>query len=111
VHSPEPADYPYHPSVNAFFESVAKHWTGRATGVLLTGMGRDGADGLLAMRQRGFQTFAQDENTSAVYGMPKAAAEIGAACEVLALPAIAARVRQTMAEAENTLIHRTGGSK
>ena len=77
------------PSVDVFFQSVAEHWTGSCVGVLLTGMGRDGARGLLALRQRGYHTIAQDEETSAIYGMPMAAAELGAACEVLPLPQIA----------------------
>lgn len=85
----EPADYPYRPSVDVFFSSLATHWPGRAVGVLLTGMGRDGAEGLLAMRRAGWPTIAQDRESSVVYGMPKAAAEMGAAAEVLPLAAIA----------------------
>lgn len=94
---PEPLDYPYRPSVDVFFECVAAHWTGTATGVLLTGMGRDGAAGLLAMRRAGHATLAQDEGSSAVYGMPRAAAELAAAVEILPLgkigPAIRDRIR------------------
>lgn len=85
----EPADYVYRPSIDVFLDSVALSWSGRAVGVLLTGMGRDGAAGLKAMRTRGFATIAQDKATSAVYGMPKAAAEAGAASEILPLPSIA----------------------
>jgi chemotaxis response regulator CheB len=85
----EPADYAYRPSVDVFFNSVAAHWRGRAVGVLLTGMGRDGAAGLLAMRRAGWTTIAQDRETSVVYGMPKAAADLGAAVHVLPLEAIA----------------------
>ena len=59
------------------------------TAVLLTGMGRDGAAGLLDLRRAGATTFAQDEETSTVYGMPRAAVEIGAAMESLALNRIA----------------------
>lgn len=84
----EPADYAYRPSVNVFFESLARHWRGRTVGVLLTGMGRDGGNGLLALRQAGCHTIAQDQASSAIYGMPKAAAELGAAVEILGLPAI-----------------------
>jgi len=72
-----------------FFESVAQYWQGEAIGVLLTGMGRDGANGLKLMRERGFHTIAQDQQSSAVYGMPKAAAAIDAAVEICSLDAIA----------------------
>lgn len=75
----------YRPSVDEFFDSVARHWRGRALGAILTGMGRDGARGLKAMRDAGFHTIAQDQATCAVYGMPKAAAQAGAAVDVLPL--------------------------
>lgn len=88
----EPRDYPYRPSIDVFFCSVSQHWPGLATGVLLTGMGRDGAIGLKAMRDRGSHTIAQDQATSAVYGMPKAAAALGAAVEVLPLRRIGPRI-------------------
>ena len=89
----EPLDYPYRPSVDVFFKCVAAQWTGPATGVLLTGMGRDGAAGLLAMRQAGHATIAQDKDSSAVYGMPKAAADIGAAMDIFPLGKIGAAIR------------------
>ncbi len=73
------------PSVDALFESAARVAGGRAVGVLLTGMGDDGAKGLLALRQAGATTIAQDEESSVVYGMPKAAADLGAAEQVLPL--------------------------
>jgi two-component system response regulator WspF len=78
-----PRDEIHRPSIDVFFRSVARHWERKATGVLLTGMGRDGAAGLLAMRQAGQATIAQDEASSAVYGMPRAAAELGAAQQIL----------------------------
>ncbi|SAL29623.1 chemotaxis-specific methylesterase [Caballeronia turbans] len=84
-----PEQLPYRPSVDVFFQSVTERWTGRAIGVLLTGMGRDGAIGLKAMRAKGYHTIAQDEATSAVYGMPKAAAALNAAASILPLPRIA----------------------
>ncbi|KAB0662567.1 chemotaxis response regulator protein-glutamate methylesterase, partial [Burkholderia territorii] len=84
-----PAETPYRPSIDVFFNSVADGWQGDALGVLLTGMGRDGALGLKAMRAKGCYTIAQDEATSAVYGMPKAAAAIGAASAILPLERIA----------------------
>jgi two-component system response regulator WspF len=83
-----PRDEIYRPSIDVFFRSVALHWERAATGVLLTGMGRDGAIGLLALRRAGKTTIAQDEASSAVYGMPKAAAELGAAEKILALDSI-----------------------
>ncbi|HEU4373912.1 MAG TPA: chemotaxis-specific protein-glutamate methyltransferase CheB [Telluria sp.] len=88
-----PLDYAYRPSVDVFFRCIAAHWAGDATGVLLTGMGRDGASGLLAMRQAGKATIAQDQASSAVYGMPRAAAEIDAAQRILSLENIMAALR------------------
>ena len=88
-YSAEPVESFYRPSVDAFFSDVADHWRGQAVGVVLTGMGRDGAAGLKAMRQRGYHTIAQDRATSAVYGMPKAAAELNAAVDILPLDRIA----------------------
>lgn len=87
-YTPKPVEYPYRPSVNVFFESVARNWQGQTIGVLLTGMGKDGGNGLLALRQAGAYTIAQDQATSAIYGMPKAAAELGAAVDILGLKAI-----------------------
>lgn len=80
-----PIDYPYRPSANTFFQSLVSNWRGKAIGVLLTGMGKDGALGLKAMCDKGWHTIAQDMETSTVYGMPKAAVELGAAVEVLPL--------------------------
>jgi PAS domain S-box-containing protein len=88
-YTPEPAGTPYRPSVDVFFHSVVEHWRGSAIGVLLTGMGRDGAIGLKAMRAKGYHTIAQDAATSAVYGMPKAAAALDAARVILPLGRIA----------------------
>jgi chemotaxis response regulator CheB len=89
-YTPEPAGYTYRPSIDVFFRSVSRNWHGRAVGVVLTGMGRDGALGLKALRDAGWPTIAQDERSSAVYGMPKAAAALGA--DVLPLEQIAARL-------------------
>jgi len=93
-YSTRPAPTTYCPSVDVFFQSVAKYWRGRAVGVLLTGMGRDGAKGLKALRDAGHHTIAQDKGSSTVYGMPKAAVEIDAAQEILALDKIADRLRK-----------------
>ena len=82
------------PSVDVLFESLAKEHGDETTACLLTGMGRDGAAGLLALRHAGALTFAQDEASSVVFGMPKEAIQMGAAGRVLALgdiaPALAA---------------------
>lgn len=92
AYTAEPVNEIYRPSIDVFFESVAQYWSGDAVGVLLTGMGRDGAQGLKLMRQQGYVTVAQDQRSSAVYGMPKAAAAIDAAVHILALDAIAPRL-------------------
>jgi two-component system, chemotaxis family, response regulator WspF len=96
-YTPDPSDYAYRPSVDVFFESVSKRWQGLAVGVLLTGMGRDGAVGLKSLRDKGCHTIAQDRASSAVYGMPKAAAELGAAVDILALDQIARRLTSVVA--------------
>jgi two-component system, chemotaxis family, response regulator WspF len=94
----QPLDASYRPSVDVFFKSVDRFWQGRAVGVLLTGMGRDGAEGLKLLRERGHCTIAQDAATSAVYGMPKAAAELNAAAEILALDKIGPRLTIMLAQ-------------
>ena len=78
----------YCPSVDVFFNSVVDHWSGDLEGVLLTGMGRDGAKGLLRLRNSGAHTIAQDEKSCAVYGMPKAAAQLNAATQILSIEEI-----------------------
>lgn len=83
----------YRPSVDMFFHSVVKHWSGRAIGVLLTGMGRDGAAGLKALREDGCHTIAQDQKSCAVYGMPKAAVALNAVVETLPVTGIATRLQ------------------
>lgn len=91
----------HRPSVDVLFSSVAKFVGENAVGVLLTGMGRDGAEGLLEMRAAGAHTIAQDEATSVVFGMPKEAIKLGAACQTLPLPQIAAAAL-TAASAEKS---------
>ena len=90
AYTPHPRECVFRPSVDVFFQSVAAHWNGPVVGVILTGMGRDGAAGLRMLRDRGYPTIAQDKASSAVYGMPKAAMEAGAATEILPLAEIPA---------------------
>jgi two-component system, chemotaxis family, protein-glutamate methylesterase/glutaminase len=71
-------EHKYSPSVDVLFDSVAKYYASSAVGFLLTGMGRDGAKGMLNMRSRGAHTINQDEASSAIYGMPKEAKLLGA---------------------------------
>ena len=87
-----PAQEVYRPSVNVLFRSMCARWSGRAVGVLLTGMGADGALGLKALRDRGHHTIAQDQASCAVYGMPKAAAALSAAVDILPLESVASRL-------------------
>jgi two-component system chemotaxis response regulator CheB len=76
------------PSMDVLFESVAKEAGSQAIGILLTGMGYDGARGLLSMRRKGAFTIGQDEASSVVYGMPRVAYELGAVQKQCSLPAI-----------------------
>ena len=76
------------PSVDVLFQSVAKNAGRNAVGVMLTGMGADGAKGMLAMKERGARTVAQDEATCVVYGMPKEAVKIGAVDDIVPLSKI-----------------------
>jgi two-component system chemotaxis response regulator CheB len=84
-----PERFSCRPSVDALFESMAREAPGRCAACLLTGMGQDGAAGLLALRRAGAFTIAQDEASSAVFGMPKEAVALGAARRVLPLGRIA----------------------
>lgn len=93
----EPRDVFFRPSVDVFFESVAAHGPKSGVAVVLTGMGRDGARGLAALRHKGWHTIAQDEATSVVWSMPKAAIEAGAACEVLPVARMPAAITARMA--------------
>ena len=87
------------PSVDVFFNSVALHAPPGSCGLLLTGMGRDGATGLLAIREAGHQTVAQDQASSVVYGMPGAAAALGAARHILPLGRLALHLESAFKEA------------
>jgi two-component system response regulator WspF len=93
TYTPDPVDYPYRPSVDVFFHSLAATGLRPGIAVLLTGMGTDGAQGLLCLRKLGWHTIAQDQASCVVYGMPKAAAELRAACEILPLAQIPEAVK------------------
>ncbi len=82
----------HRPSVDVTFQSVAEQAKGDAVGIILTGMGTDGANGLRSMREQGAFTIAQDEKSSIVFGMPRKAIEIGAACEIVSLSDIPKKI-------------------
>lgn len=104
----EPIDYAYRPSVNMFFHSVNQLWPGPAIGVLLTGMGNDGADGLLALKNNCGLTITEDESTCAVYGMPRAAVRLNAAHMVLPIDDIAVAIMKVLSQpAQRAASHST----
>ncbi len=82
------------PAVDVLFNSIPEDQCGKVVAVILTGMGKDGAEGMLRIRNHGGQTIAQDESTSVVYGMPREAARIGAARHIKPLHEIAAGIVQ-----------------
>jgi two-component system chemotaxis response regulator CheB len=84
----------HRPSVDVLFKSVARFAGRNAVGVLMTGMGADGAEGLLEMKRQGAKTIAQDESSCVVFGMPKEAIERGAADHVVSLGNIPAKMLQ-----------------
>ena len=87
------------PSANYLFHSVARNYGARAMGIILTGMGNDGAEGLLAMRQQGAYTLAQNQESCVVFGMPAVAIELGAVAQILPVDKIATTMMAvTMAE-------------
>ncbi len=101
----KPQDIAYRPSVDAFFFSLQRTWPTPGVAVLLTGMGRDGAKGMLALRKIGWATLAQDEESCVVYGMPKAAQKLDAASASVPLARMGARIEREwnrLARAEET---------
>jgi len=97
IRSGPPVHY-QRPSADVLFQSVAKHAGENAVGVILTGMGSDGAKGLLAMHESGAYTIAQDEKTCVVFGMPKEAIKIGAVDTVVPLPGISQEIVNALSE-------------
>jgi two-component system response regulator WspF len=94
----EPHETYYRPLVDIFFHSLAAHWHQPVTAILLTGMGDDGAHGLLELRRIGAYTMAQDQGSSVVYGMPKLAAELDAAIDILSLDELSTILRESAFE-------------
>ena len=101
-YSVEPRAVCYRPSVDVFFASLARNWPRPGVAALMTGMGHDGAAGLLKLRGLNWRTIAQDEASSVVWGMPKAAVEIGAAEEILPLSQIAKAIARVVPNAPNS---------
>lgn len=89
----------HRPSVDVLFDTAAAEAGARAVGVILTGMGKDGARGMLSMRQAGAWTIGQDQASCVVYGMPREAAAIGAVAEVAPLSEIAERIMLALRKA------------
>jgi two-component system chemotaxis response regulator CheB len=89
------------PSVDVLFQSVARSVGSSAIGVLLTGMGADGAKGLLAMHEKGAYTLAQDEETSVIFGMPKEAIRLGAVDDVAPIQDIPRAIVRFLQKQEN----------
>ncbi len=83
----------YHPTIDDLFSSATTLSNIKITAILLSGIGADGAKGLLALKSAGHETIAQDEATSIVYGMPKAAAELGAATSTHSIDAIVTKIK------------------
>jgi len=92
----DPPENSCKPSVDYLFRSVAHHYVGRATGVIMTGMGSDGTEGLKLMKRNGSTIIAQNEATCVVYGMPREAVETGLADAILPLNQIADMILKTV---------------
>lgn len=95
----------HRPAVDVLFNSAATHARGGAVAALLTGMGKDGAQGMLAMRQAGAWTIGQDQESCVVYGMPREAAQIGACCEVSPVTQIAERIMAALQGGRRMVAH------
>lgn len=102
LYTPFPHENPYRPSVDVFFSSLAANWRGKGAAVLMTGIGRDGAEGILSLRKAGWSTFAQDKESCVVYGMPKAAAELNAVDAMLPPSSIAAEILKLVSKSKES---------
>ena len=104
-YSYEPQESSYRPSIDVFFQTMANNWpqdrAAKSAAVLLTGMGRDGAEGLLRLHEKGWYTVAEHEDSCVVYGMPRAAIELGAVTDVLPLPRIAPAITEHFQKVES----------
>ena len=92
----DPPEHNCKPSVDYLFRSIAQHYVGRATGVIMTGMGSDGTLGLRLMKRNGATVIAQDEMTSVVFGMPKESIEAGVVDVIAPLYRIADEISRTV---------------
>lgn len=92
----EPINYHYRPSVNVFFKSLKENWNNKDIAIVLTGMGEDGAKGLLELKEAGWETITQDKESSTVYGMPKACVKMNAAKEILHINKISDRLLELL---------------
>ncbi len=108
--SHEPPIENHRPSINTLFTSIARSAGQPAIGVILTGMGHDGAKGLLAMREAGATTLGESRSSCTVYGMPGAAKRMGAVCEELDIAGIAARLQALLGHKQQPVSYSTGGS-
>jgi two-component system, chemotaxis family, protein-glutamate methylesterase/glutaminase len=108
--SSDPPINRHRPAVDALFHSCAEHAGANVVGVIMTGMGDDGARGLLAMREAGARTLAQDEATCVVFGMPKVAIDMGAAQQILPLSRLAPTALALMRESEAGGARTAGGA-
>lgn len=91
-YTPIPEEVPYRPSADVFFQSIAQHWPQPGVAIILTGMGNDGARGMKTLFEKGWLTIAQHQSSCVVYGMPKAAIELGGVRQTLLLEKIASTV-------------------
>lgn len=97
------------PAASCLFRSIAQNYGASAAGILLTGMGRDGADGLKLMRDAGAVTFAQDKESSIIHGMPGAAIALDAATYILSPERIAAMIASLLSQTERPLVSQSLG--